>query len=93
VVQDAYEYHGLNDLGLYFIFAGIVTLVLYFHWTGTTAAFKNTMQEGFQSYGNPDWQLQELKKVNTMFDGVEYITGFLEYNLRISETASEFRRV
>ena len=90
MVQDAYEYHGLNDLALYIVFAGITTLVLFFHWTGTTGSFKNTMQTGFQSYGNPDWQTQELKKVETMYDGVEYITGFLQYNLRISETASEW---
>jgi len=90
VVRDAYEYHGLNELGLFFIFAMITNVVLYFHWTSTTATFKNTVQYSFQSYGNPDWQKQTLLGVDTMMDGVEYISGWLQFWIQRAQTVGEW---
>jgi hypothetical protein len=79
VMRDAYEYHGLNGLFVFFLFAILTNFVLYFHWTNTTAVFKNTVQYSFKSYGNPDWQGQSLVNVDTMNDGVEYIGGWLQF--------------
>lgn len=48
VLQNSYEYHGLNDLLMSCIVALAVTLVLYWHWGRTTAIFKATVQSSFQ---------------------------------------------
>eukprot|EP00775_Hariotina_reticulata_P010000 gene10000-10154_t len=82
VVQDSYEYHGLNKLFRAAVVALAVTLVLYWHWGRTTAIFKATVQNSFQSFGNPDWQTQSLVKVDTMNDAVEYSMGWLEFWLQ-----------
>lgn len=29
--------------------------------------------------GNPDWQSQSLQNVDTMYDAVEYATGWMEF--------------
>jgi hypothetical protein len=44
VIQDAYEYHGLNELRWYFLFAVLTNAVLFMHWSGSTATFKHNVQ-------------------------------------------------
>lgn len=93
VMRDAYEYHGLNELGLFFTFAVLANFVLYFHWTDTTAAFKNTVQYSFRSYGNPDWQSQSLANVDTMLDGIEYMGGWAQFWIQRAMQVGERRVV
>jgi hypothetical protein len=89
VIRDAYEYHGLNELGIFFVFAMVANMVLYFHWTNSTAIFKNTVQDSFKSYGNPDWQSQTLLGVTNMMDGVEYISGWLQFWIQRGQEVGE----
>lgn len=81
VVQDSYEYHGLNELFFFFLFAIATNLVLYYHWTETTATFKSVVQESFSGYGNPDFFQVHMDNVDNMYDGVQYVVGFLEYHI------------
>jgi hypothetical protein len=37
--------------------------------------------------GNPDWQSQSLKSVDTMYDAVEYAVGWMEFWLHRAEDA------
>ncbi len=79
LVEDAYEYHGVNSLGRFIIFALLGAWVLYLQWGFTTAVFKNDMQESFAEYGDPDWQNQGIMEQGTMWDAVEYTTGWMEF--------------
>eukprot|EP00878_Enallax_costatus_P006826 GHUV01007154.1.p1 GENE.GHUV01007154.1~~GHUV01007154.1.p1 ORF type:complete len:909 (+),score=228.54 GHUV01007154.1:392-3118(+) len=82
VLRHSYEYHGLNELAMFCVTALAVTLVLYWHWGTYTAIFKASVQQSFQSYGNPDWQTQTMQGVDTMNDAVEYGIGWLEFWLQ-----------
>jgi hypothetical protein len=89
VLRHSYEYHGLNELAMFCITALAVTLVLYWHWGSYTAIFKAGVQRSFQSYGNPDWQGQQMVNVDTMHDAVEYSTGWTEFWLQRAEDLGE----
>jgi hypothetical protein len=89
VLRHSYEYHGLNELALFCITALAVTMVLYWHWGSFTAIFKAGVQRSFQSYGNPDWQTQQMVNVDTMHDAVEYSTGWTEFWLQRAEDLGE----
>jgi hypothetical protein len=84
VVQDAYEYHGLWDLALFTGFALLCTLVLFFHWEPTTAAFKNTMQSSFASWGGDDFAQSSLFEKSSVQDGYDYVTGYLNFYINRS---------
>lgn len=74
---------------MFCITALAVTLVLYWHWGTYTAIFKASVQQSFQSYGNPDWQTQTMQGVDTMNDAVEYGIGWLEFWLQRSDMIGE----
>eukprot|EP00879_Flechtneria_rotunda_P000618 GHRR01000731.1.p1 GENE.GHRR01000731.1~~GHRR01000731.1.p1 ORF type:complete len:1462 (+),score=478.47 GHRR01000731.1:180-4565(+) len=82
VLQHCYEYHGLNELAMFCTVALLVTLTLYWHWGAPSAIFKATVQGTFQSFGNPDWQMQSMANVATMNDAVEYSSGWMEFWLQ-----------
>jgi hypothetical protein len=48
------------------------------------------VQRSFQSYGNPDWQGQQMVNVDTMHDAVEYSTGWTEFWLQRAEDLGEW---
>lgn len=90
IVTDAYAYHGMTELGWFSLFATVITFVLYYHWSSTAAGFKNTVQFAFASYGNPDWQNQALSGVNAMSDGVEYVTGWMQFWINRAQAVGEW---
>lgn len=85
VVQDAYEYHGFNELVFFFLFALCCNLVLYFHWSDKTPTFKSVVQESFVKYGDPDFLEVKLSGADNMYDGIQYAVGWLEFHIQKSE--------